>query len=120
MLHALYEAFESAQSLPARQRMYALVTLGGGRMLDLQDGCSMPLGQGLARFELHWDDPEKEERWSRQFTARISSIIRSHEDASPGQPYRGDIWLPEQAENRELEARLLKFSRWNSASVQLR
>jgi len=107
----LYAKFQSAQAHPARERMYALVILGGGRMLDLQDECSMPLGQALARFELHWDDPQKEEQWSRHFTHDISSIIQSKVDTAPARPYRGDIWLKEQATDDTLDAILEAYDR---------
>ncbi|MFG1951967.1 FAD-binding oxidoreductase [Micromonospora sp. NPDC048830] len=104
MLLELYAAFESAQAHPLRERMYTLVILGGGRMTDLQDSCSMPLGEALARFELHWDDPETEEAWSRDFTDKVHSILLSKQDPGPERPYRGDIWLPEQADDPRLEA----------------
>jgi len=92
MLLQLYDALQSAQTEPARERIYALVIQGGGRISELQQDCSMPLGQALARFELHWDSPEKEELWCRRFTDNISDIIQSKVDAGPGRPYRGDIW----------------------------
>jgi hypothetical protein len=104
MLLELYAAFESAQAHPLRDRMYSLVILGGGRMMELQDSCSMPLGQALARFELHWDDPETDEAWTRGFTDKVYSILLSRQDPGPGRPYRGDIWLPEQAYDPCLEA----------------
>ncbi|KAI2622462.1 hypothetical protein GGR54DRAFT_598606 [Hypoxylon sp. NC1633] len=104
MLTKLYAAFESAQMEPSRKRMYALVIQGGGRMSELQDRCSMPLGKALARFELHWDNPEKEERWCRRFTDNISGIIQTRADKGPGRPYRGDIWLQEQAGDEKLDA----------------
>lgn len=104
MLLDLYAAFESAQTNPLRERMYALVILGGGRMTELQKSCSMPLGEALARFELHWDDPETEEAWSRVFTDKVHSILLSRQDPKPGRPYRGDIWLPEHARDSRLEA----------------
>jgi FAD/FMN-containing dehydrogenase len=104
MLLELYAAFESAQAHPLRERMYTLVILGGGRMTDLQDSCSMPLGEALARFELHWDDPETDEAWSRDFTDKVHRILLSKQDPGPERPYRGDIWLPEQAHDPRLEA----------------
>ena len=64
--------------------MYALVIQGGGRILELQPNCSMPLGQALARFELHWDNPQKEEQWCYRFMDNISNIIHSQEDVGPG------------------------------------
>lgn len=111
MLAKLYDAFSIVQTEPARERMYALVIQGGGRILELQDSCSMPLGQALARFEVHWDDPEKEESWCRQFTERVSKIIQSQEDLRPGRPYRGDIWLDDQANDANLAATLRKYDR---------
>ena len=104
MLLDLYAAFESAQAHPLRDRMYTLAILGGGRMTELQDSCSMPLGEALARFELHWDDPESEEVWSREFTDRVHSILLSKRDPGPERPYRGDIWQHEQAYDPRLEA----------------
>lgn len=106
----LYYAFASAGKHPARQRMYALVIQGGGRISELQKGCSMPLDQALARFELHWDD-RKEETWCRHFTDRISDTIRSKEDSEPGRPYRGYIWLEEQASDENLDQIFLDYDR---------
>lgn len=111
MLLKLYDAFQSAQTEPARERMYALVIQGGGRISELQQDCCMPLGQALARFELHWDNPEKEERWCRHFTDNISSIIQSREDGGPGRPYRGDIWREDQASDHRLDTILQKYDR---------
>jgi hypothetical protein len=111
MLLKLYDAFQSAQAEPARDRMYALLIQGGGQMSDLQSDCCMPLGQALARFELHWDDPEKEEHWCRQFTDGISNIIQSEEDGRPGRPYRGDIWLNDQASDENLDKISLMYDR---------
>ena len=111
MLLKLYDALQSAQAEPARDRMYALLIQGVGKMSELQQDCCMPLGQALARFELHWDDPEKEERWCRQFTDDISDIIQSEEDNGPGRPYRGDIWLEEQATDGNLDRLLQKYDR---------
>ncbi|EFZ03021.2 FAD-binding protein [Metarhizium robertsii ARSEF 23] len=105
MFNDLYHAFEEVPSRhPARERMYALVILGGGRMNELQDQCAMPLGEALARFELHWDDDAKERRWSERFTAKISEILRSVEDPSPGRPYRGDVWIEGQDRDATLDA----------------
>ncbi|MBO0878846.1 MAG: FAD-binding oxidoreductase [Mycobacterium sp.] len=104
MLLDLYSAFESVQAHPSRDRMYALVILGGGKMTELQDSCSMPLGDALARFEMHWDDPETQEAFGRDFTDRVDTILASRRDSGPERPYRGDIWLPEQAHDPRLEA----------------
>jgi hypothetical protein len=111
MLLDLYAAFQSAQAHWARDRMYALVILGGGRITELQHECSMPLGQALARFELHWDDAEKEEQWCRSFTGTISSIIQSRADEVPDRPYRGDAWLLEQTRDARLDAILSDYDR---------
>lgn len=97
MFPALYAAFESAKDQPWRERMSALVVLGGGRMLELP--CSMPLGRALARFEQHWDDPGTEEQACRDFTEKISKIIQEEEDPMPYRTYRGDIWKQEQADD---------------------
>ncbi|PWI65469.1 hypothetical protein PCL_07070 [Purpureocillium lilacinum] len=105
MLLGMYTAFQSAQNYPGRHRLYALVILGGGRMLEAQEQCSMPLGQVLARAETHWDQPGgEEEAWCRDFTELLSDIIRSEEDPHPGRPYRGDIWKHEQARDLKLDA----------------
>jgi FAD/FMN-containing dehydrogenase len=111
MILDLYAAFETAQEHPLRERMYALVILGGGRMTELQDTCSMPLGEALARFELHWDDAATDEAWSRNFTEMIRLILLSKQDARPPRPYRGDIWLPEQAYDPRLEAIATEYDR---------
>ncbi|KAL8366509.1 hypothetical protein RB595_005007 [Gaeumannomyces hyphopodioides] len=103
-LLALYDRFVAAQDTPARGRMYALVIQGGGRMSELQRDCSMPLGRALARFELHWDEAGgEEERWARAFTDGVLAVMREHEDRDVPRPYRGDIWLPEQAGDEELD-----------------
>ncbi|KAF1971340.1 FAD-binding domain-containing protein [Bimuria novae-zelandiae CBS 107.79] len=107
---SLYHAFQSVRVAHARERMYALVIQGGGRMTELQYQCSMPLGQSLARFEMHWDTPE-DKRWSRSFTERISRIIESKLDRGPSRPYRGDIWLKEQERDDTLEAILRCYDR---------
>jgi hypothetical protein len=106
----LYKAFYSVREKPARARMYALVIQGGGRMTELQHQCSMPLGQALARFEMHWDDPV-DEQWSREFTDKISRIMKSKSDSGPSRPYRGDIWLEEQGQDAALDAVLDRYDR---------
>jgi hypothetical protein len=114
ILLELYEAFHSVRAEPARERMYALVVQGGGRMTELQHQCSMPLGQALARFEMHWDDPADEQR-SRTFTDRISGIMQSRLDRGPSRPYRGDIWQEEQGRDATLEAVLECYDRRSAA-----
>ncbi|KAJ6436715.1 methyl transferase [Purpureocillium lavendulum] len=112
MLLGMYTAFQSAQTYHERHRLYGLVILGGGRMLEAQDQCSMPLGQVLARAETHWDQPGGEdESWCRDFTELLSDIIRSEEDTKPGRPYRGDIWKAEQAKDIGLDAIAQKYDR---------
>ena len=112
MFNGLYHAFEQVPSRhPARERMYALVILGGGRMNELQDQCAMPLGEALARFELHWDDDAKERRWGERFTAKISEILRSVEDPCPGRPYRGDVWIEGQDRDATLDAIFKTYDR---------
>lgn len=111
IFHELYEAFQSVQTHPARERMYVLVILGGGRISELQESCAMPLGQALGRFELHWDDPAKEEQWCRRFTERIESILQRKTDPVPARPYRGDIWRDDQAKDDRLDAILNKYDR---------
>ncbi|KAF2827315.1 FAD linked oxidase [Ophiobolus disseminans] len=103
MLFDLFKAFQSFREDPSRDRMYVLVVQGGGRMTELQHQCSMPLGEVLARFEMHWDLPEHEKP-SRRFTDRISSILQSKKDQGVDRPYRGDIWLEEQGRDVVLDA----------------
>jgi len=110
MFLELYDAFHSARDREACKRMYALVIQGGGRMTELQRECAMPLGQALARFELHWDDPG-EEQWSRSFTDKVSRIMQSKGDPAPGRPYRGDIWLEEQGRDARLDGISAKYDR---------
>lgn len=98
----LYKAFRTVQNHPSRERMYALIVQGGGRMTELQHRCAMPLGQVLARYELHWDDP-KDEKWSKAFTQRIYAEMEPKIDSTPGRPYRGDIWLEDQGWDVNLE-----------------
>jgi hypothetical protein len=105
-----YKAFYSVREKPARERMYALLIQGGGRMTELQHQCSLPLGQALARFEMHWDDPV-DEQWSREFTDESSRIMELKLDSGPSRPYRGDIWLEEQGRNAALDAVLDHYDR---------
>jgi hypothetical protein len=114
MLLEMYRAFEAAQEHPQRWRMYALVAMGGGKMTELRDHCSMPLGSSLARFEIHWDRAGDEEEWSRSFIARMYAILRAKEDPKPGRPYRGDVWRAEQASDARLDAILEKYDRRRS------
>ncbi|TLD11542.1 hypothetical protein PspLS_11442 [Pyricularia sp. CBS 133598] len=106
----LYNALASVQSHPARGRMHALVVQGGGRMSELQKDCSMPLGQALARFEVHWDDA-KEETWCRDFTDNVRGILQSKKDHGPGRPYRGDAWLREQTGDERLDEIFQQYDR---------
>lgn len=53
MLLELFKAFQSVREDPSRDPMYVLVVQEGGRMTELQHQCSMPLGEVLARFEMH-------------------------------------------------------------------
>lgn len=98
----LYEAFQTVQSPSARQKMYALVVQGGGAITELQDQCSMPLGQALARFEMHWDLKDEEE-YARMFTDQIACLMELRKDQGPSRPYRGDIWLAEQGRDPVLD-----------------
>lgn len=118
MLVDLYEHFKSAQGHPCRDRLYTLVILGGGRMLELQQNCSMRLGKVLARFEGHWDDSHKNEPWIRDFADRLSQIILKNEDKQSQTPYRGDIWKPEQAKDDDLDVILRAYDQRSSESGQ--
>lgn len=110
MLLDMYGAFESAQEHPQRWRMYALVVMGGGKMTEMREHCSMPLGTSLARFEVHWDRAgEEEEEWSKSFAARMHTIFQSKEDLEPGRPYRGDAWRMDHASDARLDAVLSKY-----------
>lgn len=111
MLLEMYRAFEAAQDHPQRWRMYALVVMGGGKMTELREQCSMPLGSSLARFEVHWDRAGDEEAWCRRYIAQLYAIIRSKEDPAPGRPYRGDVWLTEQTIDARLDAILETYDR---------
>lgn len=113
MLLRLYENFQAVRQSPARERMYALIIQGGGRMKELQQQCSMPLGEALARFELHWDD-EKDEKWSRAFTDTISKVMEPLVDRNPERPYRGDIWFNEQGNDPVLDGILETYDRRTS------
>ncbi|KAG9249574.1 uncharacterized protein F5Z01DRAFT_668886 [Emericellopsis atlantica] len=106
MFLCLYAAFESAQGSPCRERMSALVILGGGKMREKD--CAMPLGHALARFEQHWDTPE-EEQPCRAITKQVCDIIEEYKDSTPGRPYRGDIWLLDQADDEALDRTLRKY-----------
>lgn len=115
MLLGMYTAFHSAQDHRGRNRLYALVIVGGGRMTEAQDQCSMPLGSVLARAETHWDHRGGEqESWCHNFTDMLGRIIRSEEDEEPGRPYRGDIWKHEQARDVALDAIAQKYDRRHS------
>jgi hypothetical protein len=100
----LLELYTEFQAIPeqARGRVYALIVQGGGRMSELQHRCSMPLGQALGRFEVHWDDPT-DQRWSEDCVKSVSAIIESKLDPGPGRPYRGDIWQEEQGQDDALD-----------------
>lgn len=111
MLLELYEAFQDAREQPLRTRMFAYILLGGGKMLEMQESCAMPLGGALARFELHWDNPETESQWCHRFTDHVSRIIQTKADLGPSRPYRGDIWLAEQAKDNRLDAILHDYDR---------
>jgi hypothetical protein len=79
-------------------------------MTELQHQCSMPLGQALACFEMHWDDPV-DEQGSREFTDRISRMIETKLDSGPSRPYRGDIWLEQQGRHAALDAIIDRYDR---------
>ena len=85
--------------------MYTLVVRGASKMTELQHVCSMPLGQALPRFEMHWNKPE-EELYARAFTERFEDIIKRGEDPGPGRPYRGDIWRGKQGSDTTLDTTL--------------
>ena len=110
MLLDLYEAFETVKHHRLRSRMYAGAFVGGGKVTEMQDICSMPLGDVLTRFELHWDDNDPEEAWCREFTDHIFGIMQSYKDPSVPRPYRGDIWLEEQGHDPKLEAILEQYN----------
>lgn len=78
----------------------------------------MPLGDALARFEFHWDDPEADEKDCREFTARIESILQNMKDPIPGRSYRGDIWLKEQASDGVLDMIMQKYDRRLQENIQ--
>ncbi|KAI9041050.1 FAD-binding oxidoreductase [Aspergillus affinis] len=100
MLLDLWKQFDSAKEHKFRSRMYALVIVGGGAITECQDSCSMPLGQALARFEVHWDE-HGDKHFCDGFTNQVSNIIESYEDKGPGRPYRGDIWREDQAYHKD-------------------
>ncbi|KAM7212874.1 FAD-binding oxidoreductase [Rhypophila decipiens] len=110
MLLDLYEAFDAVKGTPARDRMYALLIQGGGRMNELQDITAMPIGKALSRFELHWDTLE-EEKWSRDFTDVIEGIFEKKKDPKCNRPYRGDVWKVEQAQDVKLDKVFEKYNR---------
>lgn len=111
LLNDMYHAFDSIREHPLRDRMYALVIIGGGRIQELASTCSMPLGEALARFEVHWDKPGADAEWSEAFVGKIAAIFASRRDPIPGRPYRGDIWLQEQASDEHLAAVLRRYDR---------
>lgn len=111
MLARLYDAFASIKEHPLRDRMYALVIVGGGKITELAHTCAMPLGEALARFEVHWDDPSTEAAWCQSFIDKIAEIIGAQQDPRPARPYRGDIWLAEQASDAPLDAVLHRYNR---------
>jgi hypothetical protein len=113
LLLNLYRTFQSVQDHWPRERMYALAIQGGRRMTELQHQCSTSLGQAIARFELHWDDP-KDEQWSRQFTDRISAAMEPKIDRILERPYRGDSWLKEQGNDDKLDAICEAYDRRSS------
>jgi FAD/FMN-containing dehydrogenase len=111
LLGDLYGAFDSIREHHLRDRMYALVIIGGGRIQELASTCSMPLGEALARFEVHWDQPGADAEWSEAFVQRIGAILSRYRDPVPSRPYRGDIWLADQASDEQLDAVLRRYDR---------
>lgn len=109
LLLRLHDIFEDVANHPSRSRIYALVTTGGGRMRELP--CAMPIGEALARFEAHWDEPGPDEAWSRALTERVYESILQSRDPEPGRPYRGDIWLSAQGDDPRLDAIRAKHDR---------
>ena len=92
----MYEAFETAVNHHLRSRMYALVVAGGGKITENQSICSMPLGEAVARFEIHWDEPDFEDDiWISSFSDRMYALLRTKENQKARRPPRGDIWLAE-------------------------
>lgn len=112
MLLDLYDAFDAIKDTPARERTYALLIQGGGKMTELQDICAMPLGKALSRFEVHWDKPEEEE-WNRAFTDTIEEIMKRNRDLKICRPYRGDIWKAEQGRDAAMDVVYQKYNRKN-------
>lgn len=102
MLRGLYDALQATHDRPACGHIYAIAIVGGGRITELQEKCSMPLGNTLIRVEAHGQTLE-DRIWCQVITQKISNIIKTAEDRAPGRPYRGDIWLPEQASDRKLD-----------------
>ncbi|KAI7911575.1 hypothetical protein M0657_010876 [Pyricularia oryzae] len=76
----------------------------------LQKNCNMPLGQALAKFEMHRDDAKKE-AWCRDFTDNVRGIFQSKKDHGPGRPYRGDAWLREQIGDERLDEIFQQYDR---------
>ena len=109
MLLELYEAFESVRNQDFRFRMYAIVVVGGGRMTELQDRCAMPLGEILTRFEIHWGNKDEDKSDYNKITEKVHSIMQRNRDPIPNRPYRGDIWLKEQACDPRLDAIRRKY-----------
>lgn len=112
ILLSLCALFHSARTHTHRERMYALVIQGGGQITAKQNRCSMPLGQALARFELHWDE-QRDEEWCRAFTRKVEDVLEENRDEGVERPYRGDIWKEEQAWDGGLEGVKRKWDRRN-------
>ncbi len=118
MLFDIYEALEAIQTHPLSSRMYFLAVPGGSKIKEQSNICAMPVGEALARFEVHWDERGEDEEWARKFTDKIHSIILSKQDPQINRPYRGDIWLEEQSKDPRLDAILKKYDKRNYCTGQ--
>ncbi|MEM7242412.1 MAG: FAD-binding protein [Pseudomonadota bacterium] len=106
----LMVAFEAIKDLPIRWKTFALTTIGSGKMQELPT--ALELGDGLSRFEIHWDaDNHTDKRIAARFTDEISTIFERYKDPAPKRVYRGDIWQAEQAFDPRLEIIRKKYAK---------
>lgn len=94
LLQDLFDAFHEASDRRHRSRMHAELVIGGGRALELAETGALPIGEVLARVEIHWDDADPDEAWCETFAERVRGLVTGYEDRRLEHPERGDAWLP--------------------------
>lgn len=119
MMLDLMQVCEDLKDDELRWRMYALSTIGSGRMREMDT--AMHLGDVLSRFEMHWDEENTDEaKRARAFTDRIYTVLKRYSDPKPARIYRGDIWQAEQGADPALDAVRERYATRKVASLDFR